>query len=67
MEISRTILDYVLDHLWRLLGPYLVGMAFYSAVVLMAIDVVTSQHFIDMKKGIMANLHQEVQRSMTMN
>jgi NitT/TauT family transport system ATP-binding protein len=30
-------------------------------------DVVTSQHFIDMKKGIMANLHHEVQRSMTMN
>ena len=26
-----------------------------------------SQHFIDMKKGIMANLHHEVQRSMTMN
>jgi NitT/TauT family transport system ATP-binding protein len=30
-------------------------------------DVVTSQHFIDMKKGIMASLHQEVQRSMAMN
>ncbi|MEM7170437.1 MAG: ABC transporter ATP-binding protein [Pseudomonadota bacterium] len=29
-------------------------------------DVITSTHFIDMKKGIMANLHQEVQRSMAM-
>lgn len=37
-------MDYVLDHLWRLLGPYLVAMAPYSAVVLLAIDVVTSQH-----------------------
>ncbi len=36
--------DYLRGRLWRVLPPYLVGMSLYSAVVLMAIDVVTSQH-----------------------